>query len=104
MIVTAMGTLSVEWQKWFSRLQIDLIRLMSSYDQNAAGSTSLVSGTKVVLNDLVVATSLIRLNPQNVGAGQGFLSVTLQVGVGFTITSSNVLDNRTIFYEILEAF
>lgn len=96
--------LTSSWVKWFNGLGLDLIRSMSSYDPAVAGSVTMGAGTVVVANTKITATSVIRLNAQNVGAGAGFLSVVLNVGVGFTINSSNGSDNRIIFYEILGAF
>lgn len=96
--------LGLDWLKWFQDLSYFVTRLLNRYDIRKSGSAILVAGTKVVANTNITATSLLRLTAQNSSGTPGFLSVALNAGVGFTINSTNALDTRTIFYEIVEAF
>jgi hypothetical protein len=63
------------------------------------GHTTLSGGTIVVANTDILSTSIIIITG-NGNTNAGFLSVTKNAGVGFTIDSSNLLDNRTVDYII----
>lgn len=67
------------------------------------GVTALVAGTIVVPNSTVTATSRIFLTAQDAGTAQGALYVSARVaGTSFTITSTNILDDRSVAYLIVE--
>ena len=98
------GLVLLDWVRWFGDISYYVTRILNRYDVRKAGVATLVAGSVVIVNTNVLATSYIRLTAQNVGGTAGTLSVTLSAGVGFTLTSSNALDTRAIFYEIVEAF
>lgn len=95
--------LTNDWLKWFTGLMSYLTAILGFYDSTIGGTTALVAGTKTVSITKVTASSLFRLTPQTASANAGHLSVSVVAGVSFTILSSNALDTRTIFYEMLEA-
>lgn len=66
-----------------------------------AGTVTLSSGTAVVANTAVTATSYIFFAPEG-STNAGELSYTKTVGVGFTVNSSSGTDSRTIGYIIIE--
>ena len=67
-------------------------------------TTTLSGGSATVSNTSVTANSKIFLAPQTTSAAAGALSVTsLVAGVGFSITSSNIADDRVVEYLIIEA-
>lgn len=66
------------------------------------GTATLVGGTKTVANTSVTVNSHIFLSDSTPGGTLGQLSYSKSAGVGFTITSSNVLDTSTIDWFIVE--
>lgn len=69
-----------------------------------AGTVALVAGVAVVANTSVTANSLIFPASQVDGGTVGFLRISSKTnGVGFTITSSNILDTSTVAWTIIES-
>lgn len=66
------------------------------------GSATLVAGAVVVANTSITANSVITFMPVGI-ANAGFMGVTLNPGVGFTINSSNAADVRVVKYTITES-
>ena len=67
------------------------------------GVATLVSGTAIVSNTSITASSRIFLTSQSDGGTPGFLRVSARdVGASFTITSSSPSDTSTIAYQIFE--
>lgn len=67
-----------------------------------AGNSTLVAGTVTVANTNITANSIIYVNHKTPGGTMGFLSYTLNAGVGFTINSSNAADTSVVSYLIAE--
>lgn len=68
------------------------------------GTGSMVAGTAVVANTSVTANSIVMVQGNGGGSNAGYPQVTSQnPGVGFTITSTNSLDNNKFVYFIFEA-
>lgn len=66
------------------------------------GSSVLVGGTVTVSNTSVTANTLVF--PVGVGTtNSGYLAYTVNAGVGFTVTSSNPLDTRTVTWVLIES-
>lgn len=63
------------------------------------GQATLTAGTVTVSNTNIQSTSIIICTANGV-LNSGFVSVTKNAGVGFTIQSSNILDGRTVDYMI----
>lgn len=103
-IVDSSFKLTIDWDKWFNDLSYYVTRLLNRYDIRRSGVATLVAGTKIVSNVLVNSTSYVELTAQNTGGTAGYLSITLNPGVGFTINSTSATDTRTIFYKIVEGF
>ena len=97
-------TLDLDWLNWISSLTNYIARLLNRYNPDKSGLVTLVTGFKVVANKYITANSMIRLTCQTSSGTQGSLSVSLNPGVGFTITSTSGTDVSTVFYEIVEAF
>lgn len=68
------------------------------------GLATLVGGTVAVAHTGVTATSRIFHACQTPGGAQGFLSVVLNPGVGFTINSTSVTDTSTVAWLLVDAF
>jgi len=67
------------------------------------GTVALVTGSKVVSNTSVTASSRIFLTSQADGGTPGWLRVSARTaGTSFTITSSSGTDTSTVAYEIFE--
>ena len=66
----------------------------------ASGNATLAAGTVTIANTSVTATSRILLTYTSAGGTQGFLRVTKNAGVGFTITSSSNTDVSTVDWVI----
>lgn len=67
------------------------------------GQAVLVAGTVTVAAAVqATANARIFLSTKTPGGIQGFLSYTVNVGVGFTITSSNAADTSTVNYLIIQ--
>jgi hypothetical protein len=94
----------VDWLRWFQDLYYIVDRLINRYDADRSGVATLVAGTAVVANTVVTAATLVRLTPQSAAGTPGHLSITLNPGTGFTITSTSGADTRQVFYELVEAF
>jgi hypothetical protein len=75
----------------------NLLRFTSGANQ-VAGETTLVGGTKTIANTVVSATTVIMLSRKTAGGTLGFLTYTLNAGVGFTINSSSATDTSVIEY------
>ena len=103
-VVNDKKIIGIDWDKWFNGLSLYVTRILNRYDSLRSGIETLVTGTKVVANTRITATSYIRLTRQTAGGTLGELSVVPNVGVGFTINSSSATETSTIFYEIVEAF
>ncbi len=74
----------------------------SIYEQ-VIGTTTLVGGMKFVSSISVASDSVIFLTGQTTSSNAGELSIgNKAVGVGFAITSSNLADNRSIGWFIVE--
>lgn len=57
------------------------------------GTVLLAAGIGIVVNPLVTSSSIVFLTPQSHVTNSGAVSVSsLTPGVGFTITSTNILD------------
>ncbi len=105
--------LTEDWLNWFTNLFRYVTTVFRYYDSSRGGTAILVGGTVFVASKFVTVNSLIRMTAQNVSGTSGTLSIVLlpqtvppaaKITSGFTITSSNALDTRTIFYEIMEAY
>lgn len=68
----------------------------------AMGISTLVAGTIAISTTIVTATSRIFYSVKTAGGTQGFLSYVITPGVGFTVTSTSVLDTSIIVWEIKE--
>ena len=90
------------WIRWFTDVWAWIKKLPYSYNSDWAGVATLVAGTVTVLNTNVNASTYIQLNPQTAG-NEGFLSISIINGKSFTITSTNALDVRVIFYQIFKS-
>jgi hypothetical protein len=66
------------------------------------GSATLSGGTVVVADTSITSNSVINLMPVGI-TNAGFLGVTLNAGVGFTISSSGGSDARVVKYSITES-
>lgn len=66
------------------------------------GTATLVGGTVQVAYDSITADMKVILSNNGVGGTIGILSVAVSAGMGFTITSANVLDTSTIAYIIIK--
>ena len=66
------------------------------------GTSTLTAGSVVVANTSITASSRVFLSRMALGGTAGHLSVTLNAGVGFTITSSSGTDTSTIAWQLLE--
>ena len=97
-------TVNPDWVRWFAQIRNYLNRVLNKYNGSLGGVATLVAGTIVIANTSVTANSKIQMTAQNNSGTPGHLYVTLNPGVGFTITSTSATDTRTIFYEIKEAF
>ena len=64
------------------------------------GETTLVSGTKAVVDYAITASSFIMLSRHLLSGTPGVLSYVLTPGVGFTITSSSTADLSSIAYQV----
>ena len=64
------------------------------------GETTLVSGTKAVVDYAIAASSFIMLSRHLLSGTPGVLSYVLTPGVGFTITSSSTADLSSIAYQV----
>lgn len=98
------GRPSIDWTRWFNDVQYFVSRMLNAYDGDRAGTATLTAGAVVVGNTRVTSSTKVRMTPQNLGAARGHLGVTLNPGVGFTISSDNAADNRDVFYELVEVF
>lgn len=68
-----------------------------------AGNVNLVGGTVDVAVNTVTANSLVILTRKTSGGTPGTaVTYTLDPGVGFTVTSDNVLDTSTFSYFVIE--
>lgn len=67
------------------------------------GTDVLVAGTKAVANTSITANSKVMMSVSALGGTQGILSYTKNIGVGFTINSSNAADTSTVDWFIVEA-
>lgn len=67
------------------------------------GTATLSGGTIVVANQSINANSKLTFGVTN-PVDQGFLSYTLNPGVGFTINSSNALDASTVTWQLKQSF
>lgn len=69
------------------------------------GTGTLSGGTLAVANTSVTATTRVFLQDTNAGAltNVGSLTVVTSAGVGFTVTSTNVLDTSTFNYLLIES-
>lgn len=109
MTVVKMPYISTDWMKWIQNLHQFVTSVFRYYDHARGGSATLVAGTVTIVNTRASLQSLVRMTAQNVSGTAGTLSVAINVDgsgkvTGITITSSNALDTRTIFYEIMEAY
>lgn len=77
------------------------IRFVAGANQRA-GDAVLVAGTVTVACTTVSANTRIYLTPKTIGGTPGFLSYTLNAGVGFTINSSSASDTSTISFVLIE--
>ena len=69
----------------------------------AVGSAVLSGGTVTVNNSDITANSIILLTAQGGTLNLGFVYISSRIaGTSFTISSSNVLDARTIGYSVTE--
>lgn len=69
----------------------------------SVGTAVLSAGTVTVNNTLITANSQIQLTPQDGSANIGSVWVSAKtVGTSFVISSSNVLDTRTVFWQLIE--
>ena len=68
-----------------------------------AGTATLVAGTVTVANTAVASNTIIVLSGQNSSGTHGELTVSARtVGTDFTITSTSVLDTRSIGYMFVQ--
>lgn len=67
-----------------------------------AGNTTLIGGTKTVINATVTATTVIYLTRKTAGGTIGNLSYTITDGVSFTINSDSATDTSVVSYLIIE--
>lgn len=65
------------------------------------GSVTLVAGSATINNALVDSDSVVFHSRQASGGTAGTISVTLNVGVGFTLTSSSGTDTSVIAWELI---
>ena len=65
----------------------------------AAGRATLVAGTVTVANTAITANSIVVATP--IDATPNALGVTLNAGVGFTITSASGADTSVVSYIVL---
>lgn len=77
------------------------IRFTAGANQRA-GETTLVTGTKTIANTSVTANTVVMLSRKTAGGTLGFLSYTLNAGVGFTINSSSATDTSVVEYLLYE--
>ena len=98
------GRSNPDLSRWFQDVYYFVNRMLGRYDSDRGGTATLAAGTVTVANVRVTSATLVRLTPQTQGTARGHLWVTLNPGVGFTITSDNAADDRQIFYELTEAF
>ena len=77
------------------------IQIPTTTTNPIAGNVTLVSGKATINTTSVTANSLVFLTASTSNANSGFLSYTKIDGVSFTINSSNVLDNNTINWLII---
>lgn len=75
--------------------------LPTNVETPVSGSATLVAGTVTIANTTVASTSRIVVTYTSVGGTQGFLRVTKNAGVGFTITSSSGTDTSGVDWVIL---
>lgn len=103
-VVDDSAQVTQDWARWFQDIYYFVSRLLNRYDSDKSGTATLVAGTVTVANARVTSTTKVRLTAQNASGTAGFLSITLNLGVGFTINSTNAADTRTVFYELVEVF
>lgn len=77
--------------------------LPSSYEIRKIGTATLAGGTVTVPDTGVTESSLILVTPQANGTGNGSVRVSSRVvGGEFVISSTNVLDDASVGYLVLE--
>jgi hypothetical protein len=70
-----------------------------------AGQFTLSAGVATIPNTLLTANSKIMMTAQTSSSNAGELSVAgIIPGVSFSVASSNILDTRTVFYQIWETY
>lgn len=67
-----------------------------------AGFDSLLIGTKTIANTSVTANTIVMLSRQAIVGTPGFLTWTLNAGVGFTVNSDNAGDDSVFYYFLIE--
>jgi hypothetical protein len=77
------------------------IQIPTTTTNPIAGKVTLVSGTAIINTTSVSANSLVFLTASTSNANSGFLSYTKIDGTSFTINSSNILDDNTINWLII---
>ena len=91
------------WSAFF-RDAYKILKEPWKYDATYSGTATLSSGTIVVNNTNVKASSKFLLTAQNTSANAGHLYISnINAGSSFTIASSDGSDDRIVFYEIREA-
>lgn len=101
-MATADSLVSREWAAWFRTIWQRASEPWKFHPERG-GLAKLTSGVIVIPCTVVKAASFIQLTAQDASANAGFLSIAIVSGTSITITSSNALDNRNVFWEIRES-
>ena len=88
----------------WSRLTNFTIDQCSDLPYVAAGTAALVAGSPskiAVANTAITANSKVRVWNEEAKGTVGALSVAIEPGTGFTVTSANTADKSLVYYEIV---
>lgn len=66
------------------------------------GTGTLASGTATIANTSVTANTRVFITMRTHGPNSGFVSVSVNAGVGFTVSSSNASDGNTFNWLLIE--
>jgi|GEM_PF-5023314 len=73
---------------------------IASYRLIAHGSATLAAGTIAVALAAIATGALVQVTRSSTSSGYGHLYVTVSNGVGFTVTSTDVADDGTLYYQV----
>lgn len=100
---TAFGVWLAEFNNNMFEIKTGKVLAMSSGANQRAGNIALIGGTIAVANTTVQANTVVLLTRKTSGGTIGTsITYTVTAGVGFTITSDNILDTSTFTYVLID--